>query len=116
MKVTPGLNQGAPVEPPSTPATPVKNERASAPSPDASAVEKAAATAGTPVAPSLQRQTDVTLRRDANGRVYYVVSDSSSGQEILEVPPKAIRDVGQGIEDYLKQIQSKASSHIKVKA
>ena len=56
------------------------------------------------------------LRRDNNGRVYYVVSDADSGQEILEVPPKALRDVGQGIEDYLKGEQSKASSHVKVKA
>jgi len=64
----------------------------------------------------MQRQTDVTFRRDSNGRVYYVVADAQSGQEILEVPPKAVREVGQGIEDYLKQEESKASAHIEVKA
>jgi len=56
------------------------------------------------------------VRRDTNGRVYYMVSDANSGQEILEIPPKALRDVGQGIEDYLKEVQSKATSHVKVKA
>jgi hypothetical protein len=116
MKVSPGQNQGTPVEPPSTPATQVKNERAPTPAPSISTPEKATATASAAAVPPLERPTDVTLRRDTNGRVYYVVSDASSGQEILEVPPKAIRDVGQGIEDYLKQAESKASTHIKVKA
>lgn len=66
--------------------------------------------------PAAEPGTDVTVKRDNNGRVYYVVSDANSGQEILEVPPKAIRDVSQGIEEYLKQEQAKATTHIKVKA
>ncbi len=116
MKITPGPNQGTPIEPPSTPTTAVKNARAPTASPAGSTVEKAAATAGTPAVAPLERQTDVTLRRDTDGRVYYVVSDARSGQEILEVPPKAIRDVDQGIEDYLKAAESKATSRIKVQA
>jgi len=66
--------------------------------------------------PAAEPGTDVSVKRDNNGRVYYVVSDANSGQEILEVPPKAIRDVSQGIEEYLKQEQAKATTHIKVKA
>jgi hypothetical protein len=60
--------------------------------------------------------TDVSMRLDSNGRIYYVVSDPTSGQEILEVPPKAVRNVEQGIADYVKEQQSKASAHVKVSA
>ncbi len=59
--------------------------------------------------------TDVAVRRDNNGRLYYSVSDAHSGQEILELPPKALRDVAQGIEDYVKETQSKASARVNVK-
>jgi hypothetical protein len=83
----------------------------------ANTVERASISAGTAVVPAVQRQTSVTFRRDSNGRIYYVVSDANSGQEILEVPPKAVRDVGQGIEDYLKEQECKAGgSRVKVKA
>jgi hypothetical protein len=116
MKISPGQSPGTLVEPPSPPANRVKSERDSVSSAGAPPVEKTAVAEGTlPVAP-LQRQTDVTYRRDNNGRFYYAVSDAKSGQEILEVPPKALRDVGQGIEDYLKEQQTKASPHVEVKA
>ena len=82
----------------------------------AAAVQHAAAAAGTTVVPPVQRQTDVTFRRDSNGRIYYVVSDVHSGQEILEVPPKAVREIGQGIEDYLKEERAKAGPHVETKA
>jgi hypothetical protein len=116
MKISPGQNQLAPAEPPATPATQIKNERASPQTAAAATIAKNAPTAGTPVAKPIEPTTDVTLRRDNNGRVYYVLSDANSGQEILEVPPKAIRNVGQGIEDYLKQEQARASTHLKLKA
>ncbi len=58
----------------------------------------------------------VTVRRDTNGRVYYSVTDTNSGQEILEIPPKALRTVSQGIEDYVKAAQSKAGAPVDVKA
>jgi uncharacterized FlaG/YvyC family protein len=79
-------------------------------------VQKAEATSGSLAAKPVEDPTNVTVRRDSNGRVYYSVSDAKSGQEILEVPPKALRDVGQGIEEYIKEQQSKASAHVKVKA
>jgi hypothetical protein len=44
------------------------------------------------------------------------VSDRKSGQEIYEVPAKVLRDVGQGIEDYLKAQQSSATPQLKIKA
>jgi hypothetical protein len=94
----------------------VKNERTPIATLSAPTAEKVANAAGAAASNSIDPSTDVTVRRDNNGRVYYVVSDANSGQEILEVPPKALRDVGQGIEDYLKEAQSKASSHVKVKA
>jgi hypothetical protein len=102
---------------PGTPAAAAKIERPASPSSEPVAQAKVAAEAGTAVATApLERTTDVSLRRDNNGRVYYVVSDAASGQEILEVPPKALRDVSQGIADYLKEAQSKATSHLEVKA
>jgi hypothetical protein len=118
MAISPVQNQGTPVEPPSTPVNQVKLERVTtaAPAETESTVQNAATTAGSLTAKPLEDPTNVTLRRDSNGRVYYSVSDAKSGQEILEVPPKALRDVGQGIEDYIKEQQSKASAHVKVKA
>jgi hypothetical protein len=117
MKISPDLPQGSPADPASQAVTAVKTERVSTQSSVASTVERASTAAGAAVVPPMQRQTDVTFRRDSNGRIYYVVSDAGSGQEILEVPPKAVRDVGQGIEDYLKEQESKAGgSHVKVKA
>jgi hypothetical protein len=64
----------------------------------------------------VERPTDISLRRDNGGRVYYVVSDANSGQEIIEVPPKSLRNISQGIEDYLKEAQSNAAAHLQIKA
>ncbi|MGB7283633.1 MAG: hypothetical protein WBE13_15305 [Candidatus Acidiferrum sp.] len=118
MKISAGQYQAEPVEPPNSPAIQAKDASASTSS-SSSAVnagEKATVSSDTSAAAPLQRQTDVTYRQDSNGRVYYSVSDAKSGQEILEVPPKILRDVSQGIEDYVKQEQSRASSHVEVKA
>jgi len=117
MLITPGQIPGTAVETPSTSANQVKNERVQAASPAASNIEKAAATTAASLVKPIERQTDVSLRRDPNnGRVYYVVSDANSGQEIIELPPKAVRDISQGIQDFLKEEESKVSSHVEVKA
>ena len=116
MKITPEQSQGPTVDPPSAAANQAKNERVSTQSSTTSMVEQAARSAGSALVTPTQRQTDVTFRRDSNGRIYYVVADAHSGEEILEVPPKTVREVGEGIEDYLKEEQSKAGSHIEVKA
>ena len=73
--------------------------------------EKAPATAHAAPSPATAgRQTAVTFRRDTDGSFYYVVSDARTGDEILQVPPKAVRDAGQGIEEYLKSQESKATA------
>ncbi len=115
MKVSPDQAPGTP-EPSSAASNQVSIQRVSTTSTTGSAVEKASAVAETAIVTPTQRQTDVTFRRDSNGRIYYVVSDAHSGQEIVQLPAKEVRDVSQGIEDYLKQEESKAKPHIEVKA
>lgn len=116
MKISPDPAQGPSVDTVSQAATAAKTERVSTQSSVDSAVERASTAAGASVVPPVQRQTDVTFRRDSNGRIYYVISDVHSGQEILEVPPKAVREAGQGIEDYLKEEEARAGAHVEVKA
>jgi hypothetical protein len=128
MKITSGQNPGTIADPPSPAANSASNERvptatptpAPEPPSPAASVEKTPASSGTSLAAptTTPRQTAVTFRRDDNGRVYYVVSDAHTGEEILEVPPKAVRDVGQGIEEYVKSEESKATAtpRIAVKA
>src|SRR5579862_6877628 len=113
MKVTPDQAPGAP-EPPSAASNQVNSQRVSTTSTTVSAVEKASVAAEAAIVTPTQRQTDVTFRRDSNGRIYYVVSDAHSGAEIVELPSKTVRDASQGIEDYLKKEESKATPHIEV--
>jgi hypothetical protein len=115
MKISADHTSGPNAEIVNPAASQVKNERVSTQASTASTVEKASTIAAAAIVTPAQRQTDVTFRRDNNGRVYYVVADARSGQEILEVPPKVVREVGQGIEEYLKE-QSKTAPHIEVKA
>lgn len=119
--------QGASIPEPSSTASQAKSERVTAIRVEAAAASTAAtvsrqaaeagiAGTGTAAARALEPSTDVSVRRDNNGRVYYLVSDADSGKEILQVPPKALRDVGQGIEDYLKEAQARATSRVNTKA
>jgi hypothetical protein len=126
MNIPSGPSLNAPAEPPASGAAqPSATSLNKQPAPsantsptDVATVTKSPASEPQTVTPSKPSEplTDVSLRLDTNGRVYYVVSDPSSGQEILEVPPKALRDVDQGIADYLKELQTKATSHVKVSA
>jgi hypothetical protein len=116
VKITTDPIQATPADAASTPANQARNDRAPTASLSPATPQKAVNAAGALSTNTIDPSTDVTVRRDTNGRVYYMVSDATSGQEILEIPPKALRDVGQGIEDYLKEVQSKATSHVKVKA
>ena len=61
-------------------------------------------------------QANVTFRRDAQGQIYYVVSDAKSGKEILELPPAVIRKVAEGIGEFLKQQEAKHNPRVDVKA
>jgi len=74
--------------------------------------EQSVSTQNTSVSPD----PNVTFRRDANGQIYYVVTDSESGKELRQIPAEEIRKVGEGIADYLKQEQKKPTPHIQVKA
>lgn len=60
-------------------------------------------------------QPNVTFRRDANGRIYYVVTNPQSGEEIEEVPPESVRDVAEGIQKYLKQGEPKDHTPLNTK-
>ncbi|HTP69358.1 MAG TPA: hypothetical protein VMJ35_10685 [Dongiaceae bacterium] len=109
MKVSmePSLNQQTPAE--QTPAATARvNQTVSV------AVKSAPHEMSTPVpmvssALSVQ-PPNVTFRRDNNGRIYYVVSDAQSGKELQEVPPQAVRNVAEGIDEYVKREQAKAHS------
>jgi len=91
-------------------------KRVSTASSTASTVEQVSASVQAAIVTPAQREADVTFRRDANGQIYYVVSDAQSGEEIIEVPSKDVRNVGQGIEQYMKKAESNAGPHVKAKA
>jgi|GEM_PF-2603563 uncharacterized FlaG/YvyC family protein len=115
MRISTDQIPGATVEPQSTTNSHASNQKSSTTSVTESAVETATKQAETTIVTPVQRQPDVTFRRDSNGRIYYIVSDAQTGQEILELPAKTVRDVEQGIADYLKQEGSKGGEHVEVK-
>jgi len=55
------------------------------------------------------QQLNLSFRKDNDGRVYYVVSDEN-GQVVREIPPEAVRHVGDGIAEYLKTLASSATT------
>jgi len=59
--------------------------------------------------------TNVVFRRDANGQIYYVFTDSQSGRELQQLPAKEVRNVGQGIAELVKELQEKNAKHLEVK-
>jgi hypothetical protein len=84
--------------------------------PSAAPAAKEAPKESPAIAPTIGTQAlDITFRRDSNGRVFYVVTDPHSGNEIQELPPRDVRQVGERIEEYLKQQQAKAASRINVR-
>ena len=66
--------------------------------------------------PPVPAQPAVTFRKDSAGKIYYVVTDSLSGKEIRQIPADAVRKASEGIDEFLKQIEAKEKSHLKVKA
>lgn len=116
MKITAAQDPGTPVEPPTAQAVHIKSVAVSTPPHLASPAYITVGSSNTAPAQSIQRQTDVTLHQDAHGRAYYLISNARSGQEIIEVPPEAVRAVGQGIQEYLKQEESRTPAHVDTKA
>jgi uncharacterized FlaG/YvyC family protein len=66
--------------------------------------------------PPVPAQPAVTFRKDSAGKIYYVITDSQSGKEIRQIPADAVRKASEGIDEFLKQVEAKEKSHLKVKA
>jgi hypothetical protein len=111
-----------------TSVNPVVNEPAISPSPRVKspaveqparrrilATEQSVSTQNAAPLPQASEPT-VTFRRDANGQIYYVITDSETGKELGQLPPEAVRKVGEGIAEFLKHEQEKQSTHLRVKA
>jgi hypothetical protein len=62
-----------------------------------------------------EQGTNVVFRRDPSGQIYYVFTDAKSGREIQELPPKQVRNVGEGIAELVKELQQKSSNRLEVK-
>ena len=60
-------------------------------------------------------EANVTFKRDSDGRIYYVVTDATSGKELRQVPSEEVRKAGEGIEEFLKEKQAAESEHLEVK-
>jgi hypothetical protein len=59
---------------------------------------------------------NVTFNRDPKGQIFYVVTDAQTGKEIRQIPPAAVRSIGEGIEEHIQQEEAKAGPHFDVKA
>jgi hypothetical protein len=116
MKITSDLSPVNPTEGGST---------TTAPAPQVHPQEPSAAVASPPSPPDqpstedqglASQQLNVGFRKDWDGRTYYVVTESQSGQIVREVPPEDLRRVSRGIEEYLKSQDSSAHPKIDTKA
>jgi hypothetical protein len=109
MAITLSANPATGIEAaqPARPAAPIAQSR---PAP-----QKQAEPAPQPPVTHNPEETNVIFRRDVNGQIYYVFTDAQSGRELQELPPKEVRNVGQGIADLVKELQQKNSNHIAVK-
>jgi len=58
----------------------------------------------------------LSFRKDSSGTTYYVILDSQTGQVVREVPPEEVRQVGDGIEQYLKAQAALATPKTDTKA
>jgi hypothetical protein len=99
-----------------TPATPrVPAPPAATPATTAAPQESNQNAANHPL-PAGTLQTNVTFRRDDQGQIYYVLTDAQTGKEIREVPPEEIRKVGENIEEFVKQLNAKSTTHVETQA
>jgi hypothetical protein len=61
-------------------------------------------------------QVNVTLRRDTDGKIYYVFTDANTGKELREFPASEVRKAGQGVDELLKQEEQRAAHSLDTKA
>jgi hypothetical protein len=66
-------------------------------------------------APVPETPTSVTLNRDAEGKFFYRVTNSQTGELIMEFPPEAVRAVGKGIEEYVQE-HARSTKKLEAKA
>jgi hypothetical protein len=96
------------------PAAPRKTA-ASTPSPQASAPARTSENAKLlTTVPVLQ--ANVTLRRDNDGRIFYVFTDAQTGKELREFPASEVRKAGEGVDELLKRAQERAAHSLDTKA
>jgi hypothetical protein len=73
-------------------------------SPEASRSEGSERQGASPPLPGVETTTSsVTLERDSDGKFFYRVTNSRTGETIMEFPPEAVRTVSKGIEEYVQQ-------------
>lgn len=90
-----------------------ESAKAPEPQPRQAKAKPAAAVEAAPETGSLQ--ANVTFRRDSAGQIYYVVTDAQTGKELQEVPAQQVRNVAEGIQEYLKAEQSKHVKPVELK-
>lgn len=56
------------------------------------------------------------MKRDQDGRIYYVVTNANTGEVIREVPSEEVRKVAEGIAAILKQARSQKQGKLDTKA
>src|SRR5437667_10610575 len=61
-------------------------------------------------APPVPAQPAVTFRKDSAGKIYYVVTDSHSGQEMRQTPADTVRKASESIHELLTQLEAKDKS------
>ncbi len=66
--------------------------------------------------PGVKLEPLLTFRRDPSGRAYYVITDAQSGRELAQLPPEALRNIGEGIDSYLKQQEQKRTQNTHIEA
>jgi hypothetical protein len=114
--VNPGVSPAADSPPPAAPAA-ASSSVSAPPSPAAPAPQKSDDPQAGGAAAS-ETQVAFTVQQDASGRIFYLITDAKTGQEIGQLPPEELRNVGEGIAEYVKQreAQSAANQHIETKA
>lgn len=117
MQIVPNAQVSLPAEAPQAAPAPAVVPRVTAISPVPTAAPPPAADLHRTAAPAVKQDPLVTIQRDTDGRIYYVITDAQSGKQIGEIPPEEIRNVGDGIASFLKQLEAKraASEHIAAK-
>jgi hypothetical protein len=77
--------------------------------------EQAKPSVSSPALPNTEATSSVTLERDTDGKFFYRVTNSRTGELIMEFPPEAVRTVSKGIEEYVQQ-HARSTKKLEAKA